>query len=250
MEIINKILKKDEINLLKCNSVKQCIKNDSILISRYQLSLKVNQEDDFFYFQCLTQTLKNKEMLEGCFVRSFDDMYDYWQSLNYNERKHLINRDMEQVTKNLKYVLKNSHRYYVPCMNDKINEIYESEMVLFGLKQYNRLRFDCKDMIDKKSITLEMIQAGFTSLNYLIGDADDFWTYCDINHTLYSFRFQHVQHKIPFVRYEGDGSDLIEWIQAFKEEKEDECVRIMLDHHYLSEKMERKCLKMIERRKK
>lgn len=249
MEILKKIQKKDEIRLLKCDAVKRFIKDHEYFLKRYQIDLSIKEDEDFFYFECLIQTLKNKEMFEGSFVRSYDDMSDYWQTLNYEERKRMINTDIDQIKKDLPFVLRHDQRLYLPCMNEKINAIYENEMVLFELKQYNRLRFDCKDMIDASSLTLEMVRDHFTSLEYVQGDEKDYWAYCPLNHMIYHFMTDRIQETFPLVGFNGKAYELVEWIELFKKD-EDACLNMMIEKEWISAKMRHKAIKEQERRKK
>lgn len=250
MELIRKIQKKDEIKLLKCPSVKKQIKENSIYLERYKIVLPIKKDEDFFYFEALIQTLKNKEIFEGSFVKSYDDMYDYWQTLTYEEKKRLINADLYPIIKKLPYVLVNDQKMYLPCMNDKLNLIYKNEMVLFELKQYNRLRFDCKEMIDKNEINLSMIQYHFTSLEYICGDDLNYWCYCSINHTLYHFVNACIIDKFTIVKFEGKVEELKEFVYDYMNQNEEACLDFLINHDLIQDKLKNKLIKIRERRKK
>ena len=88
MELLKKLIKIDEEKLLKNKQIKQNILNHQIYLNRYKIEKTQKTELDYFYTEALIQTLKNKEIFEGSFVKSYDDMYDYWQTLNYEERKN------------------------------------------------------------------------------------------------------------------------------------------------------------------
>lgn len=249
MELLKKIQKNDEIRLLKCDEVKRFIKNNDIYLKRYKLEYSIKRDEDFFYFECLIQTLKNKEAFEGCFVKAYDDMIDYWQALNYEERKRLINIEIDQIKKNMNRVIKENQSFYLPCMNEKINRVYDQEMVLFELNQYNRLRFDCRDQIEVYHLNFEMIQAHFTSLQLVKGNEDDYWAYCPINHTLYHFVLNRESDKFTFIGFNGHLSEFWDFIDFFEEGDEDGCLLIMIKNEWISQKMIQKMEKILERRK-
>lgn len=249
MELLNKICKNDSIKLLKCDVVKKFIKENSIYLSRYNITFPIKKDDDYFYFEALIQTLKNKEVIEGSFVKSYDDMYDYWQTLTYEEKKRLINADLQKNIQNLKYVGFNDRKYYVPVFNDKINSIYEKEMVLFELKQYNKLRFDCKEMIDHSMVTLPMIQYHFTSLEYIQGNDSDYWCYCKVNQLIYHFVKSKIEEVFPLVGFNGDVHELNEFITLYHDD-EISCIQFLIEKKWISERMIKKMTKIIERRKK
>lgn len=246
MELLNKIRKNDSVKLLKCDVVKKFIKENGFYLNRYNITLPIKHDEDYFYFEVLIQTLKNKEVFEGSFVKSFDDMYDYWQTLTYEEKKRMINTDLEKSISELKYVIKNEQKYYLPVMNDKINSIYENEMVLFELKQYNRLRFDCKDMIDKNKIDLPMIKYHFTSLEYILGNDNDYWCYCKVNHLIYHFVNSIIVEIFPIIEFNGNIDELIEFINLYQND-EISCIKMLIDKKWISEKMIKKMTKKLER---
>lgn len=250
MELLKKVQKNDRCKLLKCDFVKKYIKENSLYLNRYKITCPIKKEDDFFYFEALIQTLKNKEIFEGAFVKAYDDMIDYWQTLTYEERKRLVNADLEKTIATLPYVQSEQQKLYLPCMNDKINVIYEKEMVLFELKQYNRLCFDCKDMIDKSNVTFDMVKSNFVSLNYVQGDQNDYWCYCKINHTLYHFNHTLIMDSFPIVNFNGEVHELCEFIQFYENKDEESSIHLLINKDWLSDRMKKKVIKQIERRKK
>ena len=248
MELLKKLMKIDEIKLLKCKEVKQNILNHQIYLNRYKIDKTQKTEKDYFYCEALIQTLKNKEIFEGTFVKSYDDMIDYWQTLNYEERKKLINVDILEAIKDLPYVIKENEKYYLPLMNNKINKIYEHEMVLFELKQYNRLRFDCKEMIDKKELNLDCIKYKFTSLIYIDGNEDNYYAYCPINKTLYHVKNHEFKEQFTFVNCENL-NDLYLFIQIYESNDEDQCLHYIVNKKLGSDKLNKKIIKKLEKRK-
>ena len=248
MELLKKLIKIDEEKLLKNKQIKQNILNHQVYLNRYKIDQTQKTELDYFYTEALVQTLKNKEIFEGSFVKSYDDMYDYWQTLNYEERKKLINVDINNSIIDLPYVLKDNEKYYLPIFNDKINKIYETEMVLFELKQYNKLRFDCKEMIDKTYLPLECIKYNFTSLKYIDGNDNNYYAYCEINKTLY-----HVVNNKYIEQYTlvncNNINDLYLFTQILESKDEEQCLNFILNKELASSKVLKKICKKLERRK-
>ncbi len=177
-------------------------------------------------------------------------MIDYWQTLNYEERKRLVNIDINQAIQHLPYVTKDGKKIYLPCFNEKINTIYREEMVLFELKQYNRLRFECSHVIDKTKIDLNMVKAHFTSLEYICGKEMNYWAYCPINYLLVKFVNNSIEDYLPILRFNGDHQQLCELIKLYDENNEEMVLKFLVEYHLTSDKMEHKIVKEIERRYK
>lgn len=246
MEKLQKIKKHDSIQLLKCSKVKKFIKESQVYLQRYKIEQKIKNDQDFFYLECLITTLKNKESFEGTFVKIYDDMIDYWQTLNYEERKRLVNVDMESTINQLPYVLRNNEKYYLPCFNAKMNAIYRTEMVLFELKQYNRLRFDCKDLIEPITIDLEIVHSKITSLTYIGGESNDYYAYCEMNHQIYHFVKNEIVDSFPVCQFNGEAHELTELVSLLNDE--DACVSFLIEKNWISEKMNKKMLKKLKMR--
>lgn len=244
MEKLQKIRKHDAIQLLKCPQTKKFIKENQVYLQRYKVDHKIKKDEDFFYLECLITTLKNKETFEGAFVKTFDDMIDYWQTLNYEERKRLVNVDIDKTIEQLPYVIKNNEKHYLPCFNQKMNAIYRTEMVLFELKQYNRLRFECKDLIERIPIDLDIIQSNITSLRYISGESNDYYAYCAINRTIYHFVKNEISDCFPVCQFNGEVSGLKELIPFFCDE--DACIRFLIEKNWISEKMIKKMSKKLK----
>ena len=246
MNLLKKLIKIDEEKLLKNKQIKQNILNHQIYLNRYKIEQSQKNELDYFYTEALVQTLKNKEIFEGSFVKSFDDMYDYWNTLNYEERKKLINVDINKSIQNLPYVLKDNEKYYLPLFNDKINKIYETEMVLFELKQYNKLRFDCKEMIDKFNLPLDCIKYNFTSLKYIDGNENNYYAYCEINKTLYHIVNNNIE-QFTFINCK-DINDLYLFIKIYEANDEQQAMNYILNKELASSKVLKKITKKLEKR--
>ena len=248
MELLKKLMKIDEVKLLKNKQIKQNILNHQIYLNRYKIEKTQKTELDYFYTEALIQTLKNKEIFEGSFVKSYDDMHDYWQTLNYEERKKLINVDINKSIENLPFVLRDDGKYYLPIFNDKINKIYETEMVLFELKQYNKLRFDCKEMIDKDTLPLECIKYNFTSLKYIDGNDNNYYAYCELNKTLYHVINNQYIEQFTFENCNSI-NDIYLFVQIYESKDEEQCLKFILNNELTSSKVLKKINKKLERRK-
>ncbi|MGN1344303.1 MAG: hypothetical protein ACI4U3_06965 [Traorella sp.] len=248
MKWLKKILKHEEKKLLKTTQVNKNIKEYQKYLNFYHIKHSQKTEIDYFYCEALIQTLKNKELIENTFVISYDNMVDYWQTLTYEERKRLINIDIQQAIQNIPHVIRNNQNYYLPIMNDRMNKLYENEMVLFELKQYNRLRFDCKDMIEQEQLSLDLVQYHFTSLEYVLGDENNFYAYCSINETLYHFVDHQIMDSFTLIHI-SNLYDLDSFIDFYENKDEINCINYVIEKKMISDKMIKKVTKKLERRK-
>lgn len=247
MKTLNKIMKREKIELLKCKSVKTFIKENQEPFRFYKIDCPIKDED-YFYFESLVHTIQNKETIENAFIKIFDDMRDYWQTLTYEERKKLVNIELHEKIKDLIYVPCGTKRNFLPHIDEKMNRIYEDEMVLFELKQYNALRFDFKHLIQQSQLNQEMVQYGFTSLKFIEGNQEDYMAYCPINQTLYHFKNYGIVNSLTLVGFHEAWDDLKIFIHLLRNEDENGCCSFLMDKKWVSEKSCRKIEKILKKR--
>lgn len=145
-QILNKKYKE---KLLKISSYKKKLTKMQGFLKEY--GIPCNPKDDMSYFYCeiLYESIFNKKRLEECFLESFVEMQDFWQSLDYKERNHLVHVDIDRKCKDLKYLMAGEQKVYMPVFDEHINHIYADEIVNLELKQYRQFTKEFRTSIQE-----------------------------------------------------------------------------------------------------
>lgn len=233
MKYFNKMTKSRK--LLKYSFVKDKIKKNKDHLKSYKIDLPVKNELDYFYFEMFTTALNNKELLEAKFIDAYDDMRDYWSTLTYQQKQHLINIELLQVKENMPFIKKDEDVQYIPFFDDRMNRIYSNEMVLFELKQYNALRFDFKSQIKNKHFTQEMADPGFTCLKLIKSYDTSYYAYASCINTLFHMNKQEILHSYQFDTNVSDEM-LIQIIEYIQSDDEKNLLKYIIEYQLLNEK--------------
>ena len=86
----------------------------------------------------------NKKKFEDTYMTTYVSMHDYWGTLDYQERKHQMNVDIDQMRKELKSFSYKGEDIYIPMFDQRMNRLYTQEIVLMELKQYQNLMMSSK----------------------------------------------------------------------------------------------------------
>lgn len=245
MKMWNKIKEKEAVSILKTSYAKQMIKENQELLNHYHLKFPCNKELDFFIFEIIVFSLKNKETIENAFLKAYDAMHDYWSSLVYTEKNHLIQVELKPMYESLKALKQEDEMIYIPIFDQRLNHIYASQMNLFELKQYDRLRFDLSSISLNYQLSKSAIRFGFTSLKMIYELKEYYYAYCPLNHVVYKIQGENCLAIYGFERCSGDLAELMECMLLLEKENECALLQFLLDHHWLSEKHEKKVEKYI-----
>lgn len=156
--------------LLKHPYYKEKLVKMRSLLKEY--NIKVKPKNDFAYYEVeiLYESLNNKLKMEHSFFQTYADMQDYWNDLDYQERKHQVYADSKKVRKYLKYFEHNEQPIYMPIFNEEVNRVYREEILLLDLKKYSYLFKNFTKEIQYHYYGILPYQHGFTSTIFLYGD--------------------------------------------------------------------------------
>ncbi len=250
MKQLIKLCEKDSTKkLLKLEETKKQINEMNTLFAQCSLNLPMKTEADFFFAQLVNRSLLSKQAFETVFYKAYYDMADYWQTLNYTEKKRLVNIEIEQLKANLPYVTRGGQRAYIPIFDERMNHIYSEEMVLFELKQYERLRFDFKTLIQETCLHSDEVAAGFTSLTLISEQENGFVCWCEQNQTCYVYQNNQEKFSLPLPLCQNTDALKAFSVLLFNED-EDGALRMIIEQGWLSEKYCRKGEKLLVKRQK
>lgn len=245
MKQLIKLCEKDsDINLFKIEACKRQITLMQNLFKADKLNLTIKTDLEFFYAQFIYRCILSKQGFETVFFKSCYEMNDFWSTLNYLEKKRLINIEIDQLKETLPYVVRNDKKVYIPMFDERMNDIYRDEMVLFELKQYAQLRFEYESLIVQKTLSSDVIEQGFTDL-ILIGEGEHIlFCFCMLNHRLYVLENGLMKFSLPLSQCEQP-SELIELLPILIQEDECKALALILEHKWLHEKVLRKGEKLL-----
>ncbi|PXX76895.1 hypothetical protein [Dielma fastidiosa] len=211
-----------------------------------KLNLPIKSDLEFFYAQFLYRCILSKQAFETVFFKACYEMNDYWSSLNYLEKKRLINIEIDALKAALPYVMRNHKQVFIPMFDERMNDIYRDEMVLFELKQYAQLRYEYASLITQKSLSADVIAAGFTELE-LIGEAEEqCFCFCKLNHRLYVLSNGQASYSLSLSQC-AEPSELAELLPYLIQADERGALQLILSRQWLSEKALRKGEKLLSK---
>ena len=245
MKMLKKLTDSETVSILKTAYAKTYIKKNTALLNRYHIKANWKNDHDFFFNEMIVHSLKNKEKIENAFLIAYDSMHDYWDTLVYTEKNHLINVELEPMYAALNAIVHEAQITYVPYFDERINHIYAHEMNLFELKQYDRLRFDISSIPLHSQLSEDMIRFGFTSLQLVHVSDNRLYAYCAENHTLYIQKENRFIDQYAFVQCDGDMEKLMQFVLLREKENELEILSFLLEQHWLNHKHEKKLEKYL-----
>lgn len=103
--------------------------------------VKLKTEMDYILMSTIFQSIDNKHKIEEAYILVRDNLAEFWGTLDYSERKRIVNFDMAKTYKSLPsfYSFKDGKTIYISFFDDRMNDIYSEESVMFELKQYHNL---------------------------------------------------------------------------------------------------------------
>lgn len=245
MKHLIKLCEKDSNeNLFKIEACKRQITLMQNQFKADKLSLTIKTDLEFFYAQFIYRCILSKQGFETVFFKSCYEMNDFWSTLNYLEKKRLINIEIDRLKETLPHVVRNDKKVYIPMFDERMNDIYRDEMVLFELKQYAQLRFEYESLIIQKSLSSDVIEQGFTDL-ILIGEGENIlFCFCMLNHRLYVLENGSMKFSLPLSQCKKT-SELIELLPILIQGDEGKALELILERKWLQEKTLRKGEKLL-----
>lgn len=247
-QLIKYCNKDEKTNLLKN---KEKIKAMQEEIKPYGFEMKVKDDLDYFYLEAFYESFLNKQAFERVFILTHHEMIDYWETLNYQEKKLLMNVEINKLLPTLKAIIIDGEKQYIPLFDKKMNAIYESEMTLFELKQYASLMKDFKEQVILTHLSFECIHDGFCSLTFVQGNPQQFTAFCRENHRLYFFEAEQIKYSLGLKNFEdADFNQCMLFIELVYANDELAAMQFLVDKRWVGEATIRKFEKLMKKMSK
>ncbi|MEG0264714.1 MAG: hypothetical protein RSC93_05740 [Erysipelotrichaceae bacterium] len=216
-----------------------------VLNEKYHLTLYDGNEFDCFKNEILYHSLCNKIAFEECFLKTYVSMHDYWYDLDYKERKHQMNVDIDGMRASLPMFLYQDQCIYLPIFDEKMNRLYLDEMVLFDLKQYGKIRNEFKAYIKIPRYGKALYESKFTSLEFIKEIEDTTWVYARELNRLYCLENDQYKEMFCLNPDKDDAShvQLIKIVELYHENLEIELIDYLIQEMFVDEKVSKKLKK-------
>ncbi len=109
--------------------------------------LVLKQEWDYLEASAILQSLANKLAIEQAYCLFMDEIEQYWMVLDYSERVRIMNIDLMQCYTALPVFQYEERPCVISFFDQRLNQIYQQEMIVFERKQYQALRKDYRHVI-------------------------------------------------------------------------------------------------------
>lgn len=178
MKTLSDILaKKYHKKLDKLPSYKQKLLEMQRLFKEYGIACVIKDEFSFYQIEYMYEGILNKQKFEETYLTTYVAMHDFWSDLDYQERKHQMNVDIDHMRKELKSFPYEGEEIYIPMFDQRMNRLYTQEIVLLELKQYGRFTKKFDDVIQKNLYGILPYMYNFTSCLFICGDDGYFSIY-------------------------------------------------------------------------
>lgn len=246
MHRIEKLLEKRYyVSLWKNKTYKKEFKKYTTKLKEAKISYQDKDEFSFYEAQLLYETIKIKEKFEEVFFRTYIEMYDYWKDIEYLERKHQMNVDINRLLEELKMFTFDKDSIYMPACSPFLNRIYEKEIVLLDLKQYARFIRDYDKETSVHYYGYLPYLHGFTKAKFLLGDMDDFCVYDDVLKRVYRIVDGRCSNVLYFKKHAVmEKEELSRIVYLWLTENEIQMINELKKSELIDDKMKRKLIKL------
>ncbi|MEG0823086.1 MAG: hypothetical protein RSG07_01125 [Erysipelotrichaceae bacterium] len=218
--------------------------------TEFNIPFTLNNEYDYYRNQVIYNSILNKQKFEDTFLVSCVNMNDYWNDLDYDNRRRLLNVDIDLMKSNLNYIPYQGQNIYVPIFDLKLNSVYDHDMILYTLKQYYLLKKDFKDKIDVNTYDYLPYLYNFSEAKVIYHEASSYVLFNSNNAKMYLIVNNNLKYELSFQEPSAPILSLdIYKVLAEKLLNEDETVLIdmIISNNLVSPKLTKKLEKLLSK---
>lgn len=143
---------------------KDTIKTYQKLFKTQGLPYQVKNDYDYLRFEMILTSYQNMKALQTHYFQTKETLNDLWNHLDYQEKKFLLYKDLDEMNKELPFFKVDNNKYYIAYFDDLINAYYDHEILIFETSNYRHLFNNFSDIIvPVEKYKTEPIKADFTS---------------------------------------------------------------------------------------
>ena len=202
IETLNKYCKKIPLN--KTELYKR-IEEEKKNVESNSFKVKIKDEFDMFDIELILNGFVTKNKIDEAYQMFLNENYDILSYLNYEERRRMFNRDLEELLKHVPsfYDEKSETQIYIPFLEPFVNRRYTEDYAVLMLKQH-RDYVEGYEAHIHSAIELYgngIYQTDFSSLRVVYEDERHICFYFDELYTVYIFKKNSLEflNKVCFV---------------------------------------------------
>lgn len=250
IESLNKFGKKIDVSKTE---IYHQIEEAKPYLTSMGLKVKIKNEFDLFDFEVIYRGMLTQNNIENAYEIFLNQNYDLLDYLNYDEKQKMFNNDILPLLKEAPSFMDESSktRIYIPYLEPFVNQRYVYDFQILMLKQHRD--YIKNYQVDKQSPRQMygniVFRTGFTSLENVYEDERHICMYYDQLKTIYIFKKddQKLLNHVIITDEQSHPSIDIEVVRQIAYAIENylyhDCLDVMKEHHYISEKTYKKILK-------
>lgn len=221
-------------------------------LTKNKVSCKESDDLSCLRYELLVKSIENKQKLEDVFFDTYVKMHDYWYDLTYLERKKQMNVDIDACKRTLDGFVYEKEEIFMPCFDQRMNHLYNTEIVLLDLKQYHVFIREFQKEIQYDLYGTKPYEHGFSSAIITAQMGDSFVLYQKDARRLY--RFEHGVYETALSldpRMEQEVMEDIRMISMlFLLDREEDMASTLIAGSLINDKMKKKIRKLMAKRQK
>lgn len=235
--------KKYHKKLEKLNAYKEKLKRMQMTFREYGVGCVIKDEWSYYQIEIIYESILNKKKFEDTYLTTYVSMHDFWHDLDYQERKHQMNVDIDLMRRELKSFPYENEDIYMPMFDQRMNRLYVQEIVLMELKQYHRYIKKFDDVIQKNMYGILPYVYNFTSCLFICGDESYFCIYNpDVNRLYFieNFNCTHTLNFDPSKNRATTFEELRAIADAYMHKEDRLCAKLISASHLISDRTKKK----------
>lgn len=235
----------------KTKTYRKAVKKMDRFLKPYDILVEGKSDVDCFEKEIIYHSLKTKQQFEDVFFDTYVSMYDYWYDLTYQERKKQMNMEIEKLMAKLPYFMSKGQRIFLPCFDERFNNLYTDEIVLLDLKQYHRYIRTCHQEIKLHPYGAQCYKNDFSSAEVLFQKDGDFVLYHPLMHRFYVNKNNTWAKVLSFdPKKECSEEALRKLAVSIFYDEEDTVINILLKEELVGKKIKRRLEKYQRKKQK
>lgn len=243
-EVLHKAYDK---NFYKQKEVKAKKEEMEQLFKKWKIPYTFHDAYDYFHNEIIAKGIENKQAFENCHSETRVKMVDFYSTLNYDEKRRLMNREVELIEPKLPKRVVDGISIYVPFFDKRMNEIYHNEMVLYDIKKYGyyKERFE-NAMHDISMYGNVFYDEDFCSAKKVYEEANTFALYDAKLRCLYFIKDQKLVQHISFP-VDVDIATLMKLSHVYFHNSTEVFVNALMDEQLILPKEKKKLIGMLRK---
>jgi hypothetical protein len=139
MKLIKFLERENGQDFRKNDKTKQIQKAILSQFRSLNISIKIENERDYFDALVLFQALLNKQALEQCFENTRRELFEIWDHISYQERSTLLYHRVVDLLNELPSIKYQDQVIFIPFFDALLNALYRNELAILELPQYFKL---------------------------------------------------------------------------------------------------------------